>query len=888
MCKSAEILNLAALALIGVCGVSISKGATPGDFWYFGINAGLDFSGGAPVAVTDGQILTVEGSAAVSDPDGNLLFYTDGTSVYDRSHTKMDPSGHSLNGDSDSTQSAIVIPKPGDVDIFYIFTVPPVNDASGGGLDYYEVDMSGNSGLGTLDTSSIRLVTNVSEQLTAVKHNNGTDYWVIARIRNSNEFHAYQVSATGVDTTPVVSAVGTALSGTNQAEIGYLKASPDGSKLAMALLSVENAELFNFNNSSGELSNPVTLNPSGEQHYGIEFSPDGTKLYVGASTLTAEIIQYDLLAGSGADIINSSTIIGNASAPTGGLQIGPDGKIYIAPVGEMSLDVIAAPNEPAASVDLQNGAVSLGTGMAMQGLPTFAQSFFVAANNRPTSSDTTLEMPWGTNHSFAASDFPFTDADGDSLHHIRVESLPSLGTFQLDGTDVSALQEIALSDLIKLSYEPVALTVGSPYASFQYKVHDGKEYSEASYILTINVTNTNPVLDTSIPDQIATEDIPYSYTFPANTFSDSDAADSLAYTASRSDGSVLPSWLTFDGASRTFYGTPTNDDVGTFTLRVTATDQFTGEATDEFRMTVLNANDDPFFTSTAVTLVDALSSYSYDVSAEDIDIGDTLVLSGSTMPSWLTLDDNGDGTASLTGTPSNLDAGTNTVVLQVSDGTSIVDQSFDITVTLVITEPSVIVISTEINGQTGLMDQTLRVENLTGTDIDAFRITFRDLKDVQNLYNRTGTDEDGNPYVEIPETLTSGESTDVRVSYLPNVHSLRSEPANLSVESIDINTIWEGAANIGDGWLQLDWFDLFNAEKYPWVYHPTLEWIYLLGNDADHLWMWKPDLGWYWTSQEVYPNIYLANENAWAWLQTGNDTAQLYNYQTGTWEILAE
>ena len=70
------------------------------------------------------------------------------------------------------------------------------------------------------------------------------------------------------------------------------------------------------------------------------------------------------------------------------------------------------------------------------------------------------------------------------------------------------------------------------------------------------------------------------------------------------------------------------------------------------------------------------------------------------------------------------------------------------------------------------------------------------------------------------------------------------------------------------------------------MYHPTLEWIYLLGNDADHLWMWKPYLGWYWTSQAVYPNIYLANENAWAWLQTGNEAALLYNYQSESWETL--
>ena len=311
-----------------------------------------------------------------------------------------------------------------------------------------------------------------------------------------------------------------------------------------------------------------------------------------------------------------------------------------------------------------------------------------------------------------------------------------------------------------------------------------------------------------IPDQTATEDIPYSYNLPADTFIDANSGDSITYTATRTDGTALPAWLSFDGVSQSFSGTPGNDDVGVSNLRVTATDLLGDSVADDFSMTVLNANDDPYFTSTAEITAKEGDPYTYAVTTEDIDVGDVLTLTAPILPAWLSITDNGDGTAELTGIPSNSDAGLNTVRLQVSDGTSLVDQSFDITVVLINTEPTVTVISTEINGQTGLMDQILRVENLTGTDIDAFRITFRDLKDVQNLYNRTGTDEDGNPYVEIPETLTSGESTDVRVSYLPTVHSLKNEPASVSVESIDINTIWEGAANIGDGWLQLDWFDL--------------------------------------------------------------------------------
>ena len=294
MNKFTEIVKLTALALITAGGISTSKGATPGDFWYFGINAGLDFSGGAPVAIAGGQIFTFEGSASISDSSGNLLFYTDGVSVYNKDHDKMEPNGHALNGDSDSTQSGIAIPKPGDSNTYFLFTVPPQSKATGGGLDYYEIDMTGDGGLGSIDTNENRLFDDASEQLTAVKHNNGTDFWVIARARNSNTIKSFLVSAAGVSTTPVDSNVGLTLDGLNRAERGYLKASPDGGKIAMAFTAEGNAQLYDFNNATGEISNAVTLNPVGENHYGIEFSMDGANCTFPAKVIP--ILEVDRLS----------------------------------------------------------------------------------------------------------------------------------------------------------------------------------------------------------------------------------------------------------------------------------------------------------------------------------------------------------------------------------------------------------------------------------------------------------------------------------------------------------------------------------------------------------------------------------------------------------------
>src|SRR3970040_2481571 len=79
--------------------------------WYFGNYAGLDFNSGNPVALTNGKLVTKEGCTTISDKDGNLLFYTDGSLVYNKNHQVM-PNGYGLQGHNSSTQSAIIVPKP--------------------------------------------------------------------------------------------------------------------------------------------------------------------------------------------------------------------------------------------------------------------------------------------------------------------------------------------------------------------------------------------------------------------------------------------------------------------------------------------------------------------------------------------------------------------------------------------------------------------------------------------------------------------------------------------------------------------------------------------------------------------------------------------------------
>ncbi len=104
-----------------------------------------------------------------------------------------------------------------------------------------------------------------------------------------------------------------------------------------------------------------------------------------------------------------------------------------------------------------------------------------------------------------------------------------------------------------------------------------------------STSNAAPTVANAILDQTATVGTALNYAFPANTFADTDTGDTLTYTATQSDDSALPSWLTFAPATRTFSGTPQTADVGTVSVKVTASDGTDSES-DTFDIVVSAAN----------------------------------------------------------------------------------------------------------------------------------------------------------------------------------------------------------------------------------------------------------------------------------------------------------
>jgi gliding motility-associated-like protein len=369
------------LTLLLICFSMIGLAQGEANHWYFGENAGLDFTSGAPVAVINGQLNTKEGCAVLSSSAGQLLFYTNGVTVYDRNHQVM-PNGTGLMGNYDTTQSATIVQKPGSTNLFYVFTL----DAQAGpnGFRYSVIDLSLNGGFGDVtNQKNILVYTPTCEKIAIIKHANNIDFWVITHGFENNSFIAHTLSASGLNTNPVISNVGFAPM-TNPvqpiykaASIGYMKVSPNGKKIAVAYdrdLSVNAVlELLDFNNVNGAVSNPIQLSTGGYSYYGLEFSPNSQLLYF-SNVSNGNVYQFNLQAS---DVAASAIPFFFSLNRLGALQLAPNGKIYIAQFDTKYLGVINQPNVIGTGCNVQYNSLYLANKNCKSGLPSFNQSIFL-------------------------------------------------------------------------------------------------------------------------------------------------------------------------------------------------------------------------------------------------------------------------------------------------------------------------------------------------------------------------------------------------------------------------------------------------------------------------------------------------------------------------------
>ncbi len=356
--------------------------------WRFGFAAGVAFLPSGPIATAPAALATGEGSASIANPvTGALMFYTDGVTIWTALNQPM-PNGTGLLGgvsQLSSTTAAVIVPRPLTPNQYYVFTID--EQFSNNGFRYSLVDMTLNNGLGDVVTGqkNIPLLATLSEKIHAVPSSDGCGYWVITHQTVGNTFNCYKVTQAGVQLPPVLSTIGS----TQGNGAGHMKVSPQFNKLAMGSFFANTVELYDFNNTTGVVSNLVSWNfsfPNGLL-YGVEFSPNGNLLYV--SNLF-RIIQYDITLATATQIQNSAYEVSFGTSgiySPASLQLGPNNKIYAASGG---LDVINNPNSPGFACGFQTNILTL-QGSSNYGLPQKVYLLGQTAPNAITFSDSCLQ-----------------------------------------------------------------------------------------------------------------------------------------------------------------------------------------------------------------------------------------------------------------------------------------------------------------------------------------------------------------------------------------------------------------------------------------------------------------------------------------------------------------
>ncbi|PKQ44281.1 T9SS type B sorting domain-containing protein [Confluentibacter flavum] len=425
------------------------------NIWYFGNGAGLDFNSSSAVVLTDGQTQAL-GSACMSDSNGNLLFYSDGITVWNRNHTVMQ-NGMGLLAGLDleySGQFVIAIPKPNSLNIYYIFTSDHTF-----GLRYSEIDMSLDNGFGAITNIKNVYLSPANTTISAVHHANGQDIWVLTHGWANTEFYSILVTSSGVITTPVTS-YGYPLT---SYWYGVLKFSPNGQKL-VTMGDETSVALFNFDNTTGLVSDPLKINLGVSFGLlGAEFSPSGNVLYISGSfynsNFTYNLWQFDLTA---TNISSSKVIISSAieSQWVYQMQLAPDQKIYAA--GSASTGYISTINFPeiiGTACNFETQGIYLNGGNAGDALPQFIQSYFyvnIETENVCYGEPTQFQFNSSKSYDSLLWDFGdgYTSTDEKPLHTYN-----NVGDYTVTLTGTSGLKTTTATKVLTIYEKPIAYPV---------------------------------------------------------------------------------------------------------------------------------------------------------------------------------------------------------------------------------------------------------------------------------------------------------------------------------------------------------------------------------------------------------------------------------------------
>jgi len=367
------------------------------NIWYFGNGAGLDFNPDPddetapvprPIATAHPQSIPA-GTSTISDQAGQVLFYTDGQSVWDLNGTLME-NGSAIGGSNTASQAVLAVPVPTQSTLFYLFTTQS-NGSGTNAVSYSLVDIKAENttGVGNVVTKNNFLFSPSTEHSAALSAGDTT--WVVFHELGNNTFRAYPVSSQGIGQS-VNSSVGS-IHGYNSG-VGAMKFSPDGSKLAITISEggCNRAEIFEFNQQTGALTEYALLDLgcSGDI-YGLEFSSDSDRILVSYRNGGPGIEEYiikEVTSGCPSCFASATTaaaratcilstkkvLSGTAGLNLGALQIASDGQVYVAVVGSNRIGQIQVGTGCTQASTFNQDAVEAMPGTSNLGLPSFVQN----------------------------------------------------------------------------------------------------------------------------------------------------------------------------------------------------------------------------------------------------------------------------------------------------------------------------------------------------------------------------------------------------------------------------------------------------------------------------------------------------------------------------------
>lgn len=367
------------------------------NIWYFGNNAGIDFNPlpENPAVAIDGPLTTPEGASVISDRNGQVIFSTDGYSIFNKLGADITPAG-GIGGQNTATQSALIIPVPDDETLYYIFTTQEVYGTGTYELRYSLFDLKLNNGVGGLAETNQLLFAPSTERIT------GDENWLIAHEYGNNSFRAYRITAEGISN-PVISDIGSDHPLTSaEAAQGYMKLGAQN-KLVVALSTpgVSNVvEIFDFVDSTGMVTNFRTadLESTTGQVYGVEVSPAGNKLFATLKDAAGSKLYEFAFDSLGNPYLKQST---DQAGELGAIQMGPDGQLYVAINGSPTLGMFSAQEDTTLLSPITTlQPFDLGGNTSTLGLPNFIQTI---ANPTTSPSFTFTGLCLGDSTQFVAT-----------------------------------------------------------------------------------------------------------------------------------------------------------------------------------------------------------------------------------------------------------------------------------------------------------------------------------------------------------------------------------------------------------------------------------------------------------------------------------------------------